>query len=122
MITVAVMLAAGIGALARYVADEVIEHRTSSPFPTGTLVVNLTGSVLLGLVTGLAIHHGLGRTPTTVIGVGFAGGYTTFSTWAWESLALAEVDRRGHAVANVVVSYALGLALAAVGLGLALLW
>jgi fluoride exporter len=121
MLTFAVALAAGIGAVARYVLDQIVQHRTSGTFPAGTLLVNLTGSLLLGVVVGLGLHHGLATTPTVVVGVGFAGGYTTFSTWAWESLALTETGELGEAVANVVGSFAAGLLAAAAGLGLALL-
>jgi len=118
--SIAVLLAAGVGAVARYALDEVVEHRTSGVFPWGTLVVNVSGSFLLGLVTGLALHHGLPRTPTVVLGAGFAGGYTTFSTWAWESLALVEARASVATVGNVVGSVAAGLLAAAAGLGLAL--
>lgn len=119
MLTLAVALAAGVGAAARYVLDQVVQHRTRSRFPYGTLLVNVTGSLLLGVVTGLSLDHGLPSSPTVVLGVGFAGGYTTLSTWAWESLALAETGQRLGATANVLGSLALGLAAAAVGLGLA---
>src|SRR4051794_4557167 len=115
------MLAAGFGALARYAVDGGGEHRTRATFPAGTLVVNLTGSFVLGLVSGLAVHGGLDADVATVVGAGFAGGYTTFSTWAWESLALAEVGARPAAVLNVVGSFATGLLAAAAGLGVALL-
>lgn len=121
MLVLAVSIAAGIGAVARYVLDQVVQYRTRAEFPAGTLLVNVTGSLLLGLVAGLAVHHGLPRTPTIVIGVGFAGGYTTFSTWVWESLALTEEGAVGEAVANIVGSFAAGLAAAAAGLGLAML-
>lgn len=121
MLTVLVMLAAGVGAVTRYVADQVVQHRTSGPFPAGTLLVNLTGSLLLGVVTGLALHHGLPTTPTVVLGIGFTGGYTTLSTWAWESLALAAFGELRAASLNIVGSFAAGLAAAAAGLGLALL-
>jgi fluoride exporter len=117
----AVSVAAGVGAVARYLVDQVVQHRTRGDFPSGTLLVNLTGSLLLGVTTGLALHHGLPRTPTIVVGVGFAGGYTTFSTWAWESIALTEAGLRLEALANVVGSFVLGLAVAAAGLGIALL-
>jgi len=120
MLTLAVMLAAGLGALARYVLDEIVEHRSDIVFPAGTLLVNVTGSFVLGLVTGLALHHGLARIPTLVVGTGFAGGYTTFSTWVWESMALVENREHGAAALNVVGSFALGLAAAAAGLALAL--
>lgn len=121
MLTLAVALAAGVGAVARYVLDQVVQHRTGGTFPAGTMVVNLTGSLLLGLTVGLSLHHGLPRTPTVVIGVGFAGGYTTFSTWVWESLALTEAGESAQAATNVAGSVAAGLLAAAAGLGLALL-
>lgn len=121
MLTLAVALAAGVGAVARYVADQMVEHRTTSPFPLGTFLVNVTGSLLFGVVTGLALHHGLAPKPTLVLGVGFAGGYTTFSTWVWESLALTETGALGAAALNVVGSFVTGLTAAAAGLGLALL-
>jgi len=76
----------------------------SSGFPHGTLVINVSGSLLLGLVLGLAMHHGLTNAPTTVIGAGFAGGYTTLSTWAYETLMLAEEREFRAAAINVVVS------------------
>jgi CrcB protein len=121
MLTLAVTAAAGIGAVARYLLDQTVEHKTSGSFPLGTLVVNITGSLLLGVVVGLGLHHGLGKSPTTVIGVGFAGGYTTFSTWAWESIALREDGEPAQGVANALGSFAAGLLAAAAGLGLALL-
>lgn len=121
MVTVLVMLAAAAGAVARYVVDQVVEHRTTGPFPGGTLLVNLSGSLLFGFVTGLSIHHGMSATPTAVLGAGFTGGYTTFSTWAWESLVLGETGELRHAALNVAGSFAAGLLVAAAGLGLALL-
>ena len=121
MITLAVALAAGVGAVARYVLDQVVQHRTGSAFPYGTLLVNASGSLLLGLVTGLSIRHDLPSTTALVVGVGFAGGYTTLSTWAWESLALAETGKLLQATANVLGSFAVGLVAAGAGLGLTLL-
>jgi CrcB protein len=121
MLTLAVALAAGAGAVLRYVVDQVVAHRTRGDFPYGTLLINVTGSLLLGLTTGLALHAGLPHTPTVVVGVGFAGGYTTLSTWAWESVALAQDREVLAAAVNVVGSFAAGVAAAAAGLGLALL-
>lgn len=121
IVTVAVALAAGLGAVTRYVVDQVVQHRTRGEFPYGTLLINVSGSLLLGLVTGLSLHHGLPPTATVVIGVGFAGGYTTLSTWAWESLALAETGELVQAALNIAGSFAVGLLAAAAGLGLALL-
>jgi CrcB protein len=121
MLTIAVILAAGAGAVARHLLDNAVQRRTRTPFPFGTLVVNISGSFLLGLVVGLTAHHGLATSAGAVIGAGFAGGYTTLSTWAWESLELAEHDAGGQALANVVGSLALGLLAAAAGLGVALM-
>ncbi|MFN2518904.1 MAG: fluoride efflux transporter CrcB [Jatrophihabitantaceae bacterium] len=121
MLTLAVALAAGVGAVVRYVIDQLVQHRARGDFPFGTVIVNVTGSFLLGLATGLAVHHGLAPTPTVIIGAGFAGGYTTLSTWAWETLALAETGDILEASVNIIGSFAAGLAAAAAGLGLALL-
>lgn len=121
MLALAVAAAAGVGAVVRYVVDLVVQYRTRGDFPYGTLLINVSGSLLLGLTTGLAIHHGFAATPATIVGSGFAGGYTTLSTWAWESIALAEAGDVLEAAANVVGSFALGLAAGAAGLGLTLL-
>lgn len=105
----------------RYVTDQVVTHRTGGQFSYGTLLINLTGSLLLGLVAGVSTQHGLPGTAALVIGTDFAGGYTTLSTWALETLSLAETGELLAASLNIVVSFALGLAAAAVGLALTLL-
>lgn len=121
MLSLAVAVAAGLGAVARYVVDQVVQHRTAGDFPYGTFVINIVGSLLLGLVTGAAVHHGLDRDLTVVIGAGFAGGFTTVSTWAWETIALAETGNLPAVAWNVIGSFTLGLAAAAAGFGIALL-
>jgi CrcB protein len=120
-LVVAVGLLAGIGAVARYLVDQFVGAQHASGFPFGTLVVNVTGSFVLGLVTGLSLHAGLAPGPTTALGSGLCGGYTTWSTFGHESVALAEGGAIGRAVGNVVGSLALGLLAAGAGLGLALL-
>jgi CrcB protein len=120
MLTFGVALAAGLGAVLRYLVDQVVQHRARGDFPFGTVIVNISGSFLLGLTTGLALHHGLGTTAAVVIGTGLAGGYTTLSTWAWETIALAESGQTWQAAVNVVGSFAAGIAAAAAGLGLAI--
>lgn len=120
MVTLLVSVAAGIGAVTRYVVDRAVQRRAGTAFPYGTLLVNVTGSFVLGLVVGMMTHHGLGSTSGAVLGAGFAGGYTTLSTWAWESLALAQAGSGGAAALNVLGSLALGLTAGAAGLGLAL--
>lgn len=116
-----VSLAAAVGAAARYALDIVIQRRHASGLPWGTFAINVSGSFALGLVTGLAAHHGLGSDAVSVLGAGLLGGYTTWSTFAWETYALNEQGRRPAAALNVVGSLAIGLAAAAAGLGLALL-
>ena len=121
LLALAVAAAAGLGAVARYLLDQFVGRRLSSEVPYGTLVINVSGSLLLGLVLGLAMHHGLTNAPTTVIGAGFAGGYTTLSTWAYETLVLAEERKYRQAAINVAASAGLGVAAAAAGFALALL-
>jgi CrcB protein len=118
---VAVALVAGLGAVARYLVDTAIQRRHRSAFPLGTLTINVTGSFVLGLVTGLATHHGLNSRTATIVGVGFCGGFTTFSTWMWESLALTRAGAARVAAVNMLGSVAIGLLAAAAGLGVALL-
>lgn len=121
MLSLAIAVAAGCGAVCRYTLDQLVQHRTSGTFPLGTFVVNVTGSLLLGVVVGVSAHHHVPSDAALAVGVGFAGGYTTLSTWAWESLALAERGAWGRMTLNVAGSLAVGFAAAAAGLGLALL-
>jgi fluoride exporter len=119
--TVALLvLAAAVGAPLRYVVDQAIQQRWPGAFPAGTLTVNVTGSLLLGLLTGLAAHHGLPAQVVTVLGTGLLGAYTTFSTFSYETVRLLEDGAVAEAGLNVGGSLALGLAAAAAGLGLAL--
>lgn len=114
MLPLWVALAAGAGAVTRYVVDQLVARRLGAGFPWGTLVVNTSGSFLLGLVAG-----GLSGSAAAVLGAGYAGGFTTLSTLAWETLALAEDGSTGAAALNVVGSTLLGLLAAAAGLALA---
>jgi fluoride exporter len=115
------MLAAAAGAPLRYVVDQAVQHRWPGAFPAGTLTVNLSGSLLLGLLTGLAAHHGLSPQAITVLGTGLLGAYTTFSTFSYETVRLLEDGAVVEAALTVAGSLAFGLAAAAAGLGLALL-
>jgi CrcB protein len=121
IVAIGVGLAAGLGAVARYVLDHLVQHRHESSLPWGTLVVNVSGSLLLGVVTGLASRGALGGQPAAVLSAGFCSGYTTWSTFMYESLALAEDGSRAAAGLNVLASMTLGLGAAATGLALAAL-
>lgn len=123
ILAVAVGLLAGLGAVARYGADQYVRDAAPAGFPFGTLVVNVSGSFVLGLVTGLSLHAGLAHGTTVALSAGFCGGYTTWSTFAVETAGLAEQGGGGigRAAANVGASIGTGLLAAAAGLGLALL-
>jgi CrcB protein len=115
---IAFLAAAAIGAPARYLLDGVVEDRTGGAFPWGTFVVNVSGCFALGLVTGLGLYHGLGTSTRTVIGTGGLGAYTTFSTFTFETVRLAEEGATDAALRNVAATFLVGLT--AAGLGLAL--
>lgn len=101
----------GLGATARFLIDGLVDARTRGGFPAGTLLVNATGSLLLGLLTGLATSGEL----LVLAGTATLGSYTTFSTWMLETHRLTEdADMRG-ALVNVVVSLVVGIAAAALG-------
>jgi CrcB protein len=119
MILLATALAGALGAVARYVVDGVVQERFGDAFPWGTWAVNVTGSFALGLVTGLMLYQGLGNGPKSVIGTGFIGSYTTFSTFTYETLRLAEEGSRYEAVLNAVANTTVALVAAAGGLALA---
>jgi CrcB protein len=114
-----VILAGALGAPLRYLVDSRVQLARRRTFPVGTLVVNVSGSLVLGLVTGLALYHGLPRVPKAVLGAGFCGAYTTFSTHAFETVRLAEEGVRRSALVNVLANLLLGTAAAAAGLALA---
>jgi CrcB protein len=117
VILAAVMLAGAAGAVARYILDFAISSRRSgSLFPWGTFVINVTGSLALGILTGLALHHGLSPLGRTIVGTGFLGGYTTFSTFTYETLRLIEDGARGPALGNALGSVTAGMAAASLGL------
>jgi CrcB protein len=103
-------VAAAVGALAR--AELGRRWNRSDGFPVGTLVVNVTGSLLLGLV------HDVSPPLLTVLGVGALGTYTTFSSFARDAVALAELRQIALATAYVTLTCGAGIAAAAVGVAL----
>jgi CrcB protein len=114
-----VALAAAVGAPARFLVDSWMQKRLDRVFPWGTLTVNLSGSFLLGLITGLALYHGFPTTPKLLIGTGFCGAYTTFSTFAVETVRLGEEGSPAEAFGNVLMSTVGALLAGAAGLALA---
>ena len=104
-VVVGIGLLGGVGAIARFVLDGSVAARVGRDFPYGTLVVNVLGSLLLGVLVGAAVGDSVNR----LAGSGLLGGFTTFSTWALESHRLGEDGRLRSGVANFAVSLALGV-------------
>ena len=113
MTIVLVVLAGGLGGLARYGVVGVVQHSRRSSLPWGTAVVNLTGAAALGALVGLDP----GVVLVEVAGTGFLGGFTTFSTWMVESVGLAHDESASRppwiAIANLVGMAVMGVVVAA---------
>jgi fluoride exporter len=117
----AFVIAGAAGAIARYVVDGVVTRRTNGRWVWGTFLINVTGSLLLGLITGLGLNHGFPRAPRLVLGTGFCGAYTTFSTFTFESVRLLEDGAPKAALWNIAGTFVAGALAAAAGLGVAAL-
>jgi CrcB protein len=111
LLWVAVVLIGGAGSVARFLADGVVGSAAGRDFPVGTLAVNLSGAVILGLLTGLALGHD----QALLTGTATVGSYTTFSTWMLETQRLTEERQHRKALVNIVLSLAAGIAAAALG-------
>jgi fluoride exporter len=90
-------------------------------FPWGTFAINVTGSFLLGVITGAVLYHGFADVPKVALGTGFCGAYTTFSTFAYEIVRLAEGGARRAALRTLITSLLVPAFAAALGLALAAL-
>lgn len=118
MIAVFVALAGGVGAALRFVVDGVVARHWRGPVPLGTLVINVTGSFLLGLLFGLLSDHRVFSEVYAVVGTGMLGGYTTFSTASVEAVTIARQEGgRAVLVAAGHATVMLLLGMAAAGLG-----
>ncbi len=113
-----VALGGAAGAAARFAVSQWTGTRWGWTFPWGTLAVNLTGSLAIGLVMTLLLARGTDPTYRLVLVTGFLGGYTTFSAFSFETLALLEARRWDAAALYVGGSVALGLLATTLGLGL----
>jgi CrcB protein len=101
----------GLGAIARFLLDGLVSVNSGARFPLGTLIVNASGAVVLGVLVGIALQGDA----YLLAGTAVIGSYTTFSTWMLESHRLAEDGRRRLLAANVVLSLLLGVGAAALG-------
>ena len=110
--------AGGAGAVLRALLIHHLGLRRSDPLPAGTMVVNASGSLVLGVLTGLSLYHGLGTHVLAVIGVGLCGGYTTWSTASWETIHLLHIGHRTDAALYTLGSLAICVTAAAAGIAL----
>ncbi|MFD7706308.1 fluoride efflux transporter CrcB [Streptomyces sp. NPDC059785] len=117
-----VVVGAMVGAPLRYLTDRAVQARHDKVFPWGTFTVNVTGSLILGLLTGAAAAGAAGSHVQLLLGTGLCGALSTYSTFSWETLRLAGDGARGYAAANVFGSVAAGLAAASAGVWLAGAW
>jgi CrcB protein len=112
-----VALGAAVGAPLRYLVDRAVQGRHDSLFPWGTFTVNVTGSLILGVLTGAAAA--IPGPVTQLLGTGLCGALTTYSTFSFETIRLIEDRARFYAVVNVVASIVAGLGAAFVGISIA---
>lgn len=108
-----VVVGACVGAPLRYLTDRGIQTRHETVFPWGTLSVNVVASLILGIVAGAGSHWG--PTTSALIGTGFCGALSTYSTFSFETLRLMQQGARFAAAVNVGVSLVAGVGAAAVG-------
>ncbi|WP_128378140.1 fluoride efflux transporter CrcB [Streptomyces cavernae] len=108
-----------VGAPLRYLTDRAVQLRHDTAFPWGTLAVNVAGCLVLGLLAGAASAGAASAHLQFLLGTGLCGALTTYSTFSYETLRLAEDGAGFYAVANVIASVAAGLGAAFVGVSFA---
>ena len=119
MTWVLVIVGAMAGAPLRYLTDRAVQLRHDTVFPWGTLVVNVTGCLILGLLTGAASAGQVSGHLQLLIGTGLCGALSTYSTFSYETLRLTEAGAGFYAAANVIVSVTAGLGAAFAGVSFA---
>lgn len=115
MTLVLVMLGAAVGAPSRWLLDQAVQSRWERVFPLGTFTINVLGSLLLGGLLALAATGTASRELVALAGTGFCGGFTTWSTFGYETVRLVEDGARLQSALNVTLSVGAGLAAAALG-------
>ncbi|MCC3271860.1 fluoride efflux transporter CrcB [Arthrobacter zhangbolii] len=109
-------LAGGVGATVRFIVDGYIRAHMKTEFAWATTIINVSGSLVLGLLTGLTIERFVSTDLSIVIGTGFLGGYTTFSTASYETVQLIKQGRYGASFISGIVMLVLSVAAAVIGL------
>jgi CrcB protein len=113
-----VCVGAALGAPARYLTDRVIQSHHDTLVPWGTMTVNVAGSLILGLLTGVAETHDVPEAVMLAVGTGLCGALTTYSTFSYETFRLYEAGARLYAALNVAMSLLAGLGAALIGLAI----
>ncbi|MDR6987641.1 CrcB protein [Paenarthrobacter nitroguajacolicus] len=114
-------LAGGVGAAVRFVVDGLVRERLKTAFPWGTVAINISGSLLLGLLAGFVMRGHAPESLMLVLGTGFLGGYTTFSTASLETVRLVQSGRTALAVINALGTMVVSVLAAAAGVSISLL-
>ena len=128
MVWLAVGIGGALGAPLRFVTDRWVQERRFgddelTAWPLGTLAVNVIGGLMLGVIVGASRYGTLGAVPVAVMGTGFCGALTPFSTASVETIRLAEAERWPAALAVAASNLLLTMTAAALGLGLtAAIW
>ena len=108
------ILAVGIGgffgSIFRYLISYYINISTHSTFPFGTLIVNIVGSFLIGIIIAAALEGDLNKSMRLLLATGFCGGFTTFSSFSYEFFSLLQHEQTGYAFLYAIASFILGLA------------
>lgn len=115
MTVVWVCLGAAVGAPSRYLLDRAVQARHDSVMPWGTMLVNVVGSLVLGVLVGLSTGRDVPDAVMLTLGTGLCGALTTYSTFGYETFRLAEDGARVPAMLNAVLSLVVGLGAAALG-------
>jgi CrcB protein len=115
MTVLLVVLGGMVGAPLRYQIDRVLQPRHDSVFPWGTFTANVVGSFVLGVLAGAALGGGSGSAVHALVGTGFCGALTTYSTFGYETVRLFTSGARLLSALNVVASVAAGLGAAFLG-------
>lgn len=115
ILTLVVGCAGAIGAVSRYLIDGAVQDRSRGVLPIGTITVNVIGSLVMGIVTGVVLFHGGSETARTIVGTGFCGGLTTWATASWETVRLIEEDEFAAGLVNSVGGMAVSVAAAGAG-------
>jgi fluoride exporter len=115
MNTLLVAIGGAVGAVGRYLIGGWVQSLTGTGFPAGTFFVNVTGSLIIGVILGLVERGALSSQARLLLAVGLMGGYTTFSSFSYDSLGLLQAGQTGRFLLNISAQLVLGLLAAYLG-------